>query len=94
MASINSGRFYQEVTSTDAFVEVAMGGVKGFGGTIGNIDIQNTSGNDMTISFDGVAVHGRIKGNSSKVFRQRYETTMFVKSTVGGSAATALIHAW
>lgn len=94
--SVQSLRFFQSGTTTDSFVEVAMTSApsNGFGSATGTIDVQNTSANDMDLSFDGTNVQGRVTANSTKTFRNRHEKTMHVKSTVGGSAATFLIHAW
>lgn len=95
--SVRSLRFFQEGTTTDAFVEAIMGGVKGFGSGgagAGNIEVQNTSNNALYISFDGTTIHGRVNANTTKLFRNRYESTLFLKSAVGGSSATFLVHAW
>jgi hypothetical protein len=58
----------------------------------GNIRICNDGAADLEFSFDGVAVHGRIKPNEAFVYRNRYEAGISVRGA--GGSTTYRVEAW
>lgn len=56
--------------------------------------VQNTGPNPLRISFDGTNDHGLIPSGNTRVYRNRYEAGLALKSGNLGQATTFIVEAW
>lgn len=94
-SSVGRHDFFQQVTSTDAFVKYDFTDLSENLKFVSNGQlIHNIGANGAEISYDGVNVHGRLAAGAQLSFVQRRNDAIWVKSEVSSSATTVRVYAW
>jgi hypothetical protein len=90
-----SNNFYTKIISTDDWVEIPFIGDDGKSFSAGELLLISDTVPKVNFSFDGVNIHGEIKGEGESIpMRNRIRNAIWMKSEISGQPGTIRVFAW